>query len=74
MLKGEFDGIITTFTIVDCRYPYEYAGGHIKGAINIWEKDSLLSHFFKAPQHPNPNERHIYIFHCEFSSKRGPQM
>jgi len=32
--------------IVDCRYDYEYNGGHIKGAININTKDGIENIFF----------------------------
>lgn len=27
---GKFSNIVERFVIVDCRYPYEYEGGHIK--------------------------------------------
>lgn len=30
MLAGKFSNIVERFVIVDCRYPYEYEGGHIK--------------------------------------------
>ena len=73
LLSGKYSDV-KNFTIVDCRYPYEYNGGHITGATNIWEKDSLLTEFFRDPRHPKYDDRSIYIFHCEFSTKRGPQM
>ena len=60
-------------TIVDCRYPYEYEGGHIEGAVNIWDQNKMAQQFFeKCSQHEN--QRQIVIFHCEFSSERGPKM
>jgi len=34
------------FLIVDCRYDYEYQGGHIKGAINITSPELLEELFF----------------------------
>ncbi|XP_003384718.1 PREDICTED: M-phase inducer phosphatase-like [Amphimedon queenslandica] len=75
LLNGKHD---TKYLIVDCRYPYEYEGGHIRGAINIWEKDTLLERFFSTPTHPKSSseseERNIIVFHCEFSSKRAPEM
>ncbi|XP_057254240.1 M-phase inducer phosphatase 2-like, partial [Pezoporus wallicus] len=30
VLTGQFSGLIESCVIVDCRYPYEYEGGHIK--------------------------------------------
>lgn len=30
LLTGKFNNIVERFVIVDCRYPYEYEGGHIK--------------------------------------------
>lgn len=30
LLTGKFSNIVERFVIVDCRYPYEYEGGHIK--------------------------------------------
>lgn len=30
LLTGKFSSIVEKFVIVDCRYPYEYEGGHIK--------------------------------------------
>lgn len=74
LLKGEYHDIINEYTIVDCRYPYEYQGGHIQNAINIWEKEVLLQSYFTSPTHPDEDKRSIIIFHCEFSSKRGPEM
>jgi len=29
LLQNEFSDVVEKFTIVDCRYPYEYDGGHI---------------------------------------------
>lgn len=30
LLSGKFQGLIEKFYIIDCRYPYEYLGGHIQ--------------------------------------------
>jgi len=29
LLQNEFSDVVEKYTIVDCRYPYEYDGGHI---------------------------------------------
>ncbi|XP_009882391.1 PREDICTED: M-phase inducer phosphatase 2 [Charadrius vociferus] len=35
VLTGQFSSLIESCVIVDCRYPYGYEGGHIKGAVNL---------------------------------------
>lgn len=73
LLEGNFAEEVDRYTILDCRFPYEYDGGHIRGAKNVWMQESLLEMLFSDPlQHPQ--DRHIFILHCEFSSKRGPKM
>ncbi|CAH8478460.1 unnamed protein product [Heterobilharzia americana] len=80
--------------IVDCRYPYEYNAGHIRGAINLADWPSLCQYFFGAKQinessvtdmhslslslpkllvGPKPS-RTLFVLHCEFSSKRAPEL
>lgn len=39
-LIGKDDGK-NSFELIDCRYPYEYEGGHIKGAVSLWEEEVL---------------------------------
>ncbi|KAI6006388.1 hypothetical protein EDC04DRAFT_2782422 [Pisolithus marmoratus] len=58
----------TRYFIIDCRFDYEYSGGHIPGAINI-----------NTPQgKPKPCvsgdacKKTVLVFHCEFSAKRAP--
>ncbi|KHJ86286.1 hypothetical protein OESDEN_13968 [Oesophagostomum dentatum] len=61
------------YTLIDCRYPYEYEGGHVKCAVNVHDQDQLEKLFF--PDDPNhPIRSRIPIFYCEFSQKRGPGM
>ena len=62
--------------IVDCRFDYEFAYGHIKGAINIDNQDLVENTFL----HDLDKLRHlmtsrtIIVFHCEFSQRRGPTL
>lgn len=30
LIQGAYKDTVQSFRIIDCRYPYEYAGGHIK--------------------------------------------
>ena len=35
------------FLIIDCRFDYEYKGGHIKSALNINTPEDIEDYFFK---------------------------
>ena len=35
LLDGVYDSQIASFQVIDCRFDYEYNGGHVPGAINI---------------------------------------
>jgi len=63
------------FVLIDCRYPYEYEGGHIKHAINLHDRRKIESIFYPDDEKSftEINEK-IPIFYCEFSQKRGPRM
>ncbi|XP_024935676.1 M-phase inducer phosphatase isoform X2 [Cephus cinctus] len=79
LIHGEFYDRVGSFKIVDCRYPYEFNGGHIEGAMNLYNKElikkELLDPLTHAPQiHPDSNKRNILVFHCEFSWERGPNL
>ncbi|NXH14046.1 MPIP2 phosphatase, partial [Bucco capensis] len=75
VLTGQFSSLIESCVIVDCRYPYEYEGGHIKGAVNLPLEQDVEEFLLKKPIVPfDTSKRVIVIFHCEFSSERGPRM
>uniref|UniRef100_A0A8C6ABP3 M-phase inducer phosphatase n=1 Tax=Marmota marmota marmota TaxID=9994 RepID=A0A8C6ABP3_MARMA len=75
LLTGKFSNIVEKFVIVDCRYPYEYEGGHIKTAVNLPLERDAETFLLQHPIMPcNLDKRIILIFHCEFSSERGPRM
>ncbi|XP_072717514.1 M-phase inducer phosphatase 2 isoform X2 [Ciconia boyciana] len=75
VLAGQFSSLIESCVIVDCRYPYEYEGGHIKGAVNLPMEQDVEEFLLKKPIVPfDASKRVIVIFHCEFSSERGPRM
>jgi len=57
--------------IVDCRFNYEFDGGHIQNAINISNAEDLERLLLAQPLlSPQP----MLIFHCEYSQLRGPTM
>ncbi|KAJ7417952.1 M-phase inducer phosphatase 1 [Pitangus sulphuratus] len=74
VLTGKFESFIKQCVIMDCRYPYEYEGGHIKGAINLHMEEDVENYLLKQPIEPAENKRVIVVFYCEFSSERGPRM
>jgi rhodanese-related sulfurtransferase len=55
--------------VIDCRYPYEFEGGHIKGALNMYTEEMMHDTFIK---YPIMDKEVLIVIHCEFSSCRGP--
>ncbi|RXM90655.1 M-phase inducer phosphatase 3 [Acipenser ruthenus] len=75
VLCGEFNSLIEKYFILDCRYPYEYKGGHIKGALNLHKQEDISNFFLTKIITPTSEDKRVaVIFHCEFSSERGPKM
>lgn len=72
LLDGKYS---IDYEIIDARYPYEFNGGHIKGARNLFTKDMINEVFFGENSPPvDEKSKKILIFHCEFSSERAPAM
>lgn len=81
LMRGEFDHKVASFKVIDCRYPYEFEGGHIRGAMNLYNQDLVMEKLVNNKTEEavvldaaNEPKRHILVFHCEFSSERGPKM
>ncbi|XP_076043163.1 M-phase inducer phosphatase-like [Oratosquilla oratoria] len=77
VLGGEFSNWLASHTILDCRYPYEYEGGHIRNAIN-WPRLEMVMEFLSQkteapPRLSETTPRNILIFYCEFSAERAPR-
>lgn len=70
VLDGKYSEHYSNRLIVDCRFEYEYDGGHITGAVNHNDKEYLASRLFQEP----PEGRTLLIFHCEYSAHRAPLM
>ncbi len=70
VLQGEFKNAYDELLILDCRFPYEYAGGHIRGAQNVTSPDALEAMLFQRPV----NQRTLVILHCEYSVQRAPRL
>lgn len=54
--------------VIDCRFEYEYEGGHIENALNFNDKQLLAEKLFAAPPAPST----LVVFHCEYSVHRAP--
>lgn len=75
ILNDVYSSEIENLHIIDCRYPYEYDGGHIQTAKNLYTRTQVFNEFFRKPiQLKDSTKRNIFIFHCEFSSERAPSL
>lgn len=85
LIYGRYSNKVSDYVIIDCRYPYEFDGGHIRDAVNIHTCDQLIDRFFRPSNNrlngiPRPpclgprKKASILIFHCEFSSQRAPDL
>jgi M-phase inducer tyrosine phosphatase len=70
VLDGSFDTQFDQRMVIDCRFEYEFEGGHIDGAINYNDKEELADKLFEASL---PGKT-LLIFHCEYSAHRAPIM
>ncbi|KAJ5139153.1 uncharacterized protein N7515_004001 [Penicillium bovifimosum] len=69
LMDGKFKEHFDNILIIDCRFEYEYEGGHINGAVNYNDKDRLAGELFSAPL-----ARTALVLHCEYSAHRAPIM
>ncbi|XP_062865838.1 cell division cycle 25 homolog d isoform X2 [Trichomycterus rosablanca] len=85
LIGGQFGSVVEDFLIVDCRYPYEYDGGHIKGAVNLYTEAQIRQAFLRVEspgslrgaeevEDGGSSARRLIVFHCEFSTERGPRL
>lgn len=70
ILDSKYNGRYDQQMIVDCRFEYEFEGGHIDGAVNYSNKDLLTSQLF----HSSLSGKTLLIFYCEYSAYRAPMM
>ncbi|KAL9600735.1 MAG: hypothetical protein Q9219_002976 [cf. Caloplaca sp. 3 TL-2023] len=70
VLDGKHQSTYDQSLVVDCRFEYEFEGGHIDGAINVNNKEELANKLFD----PVSSHRTLLIFHCEYSAHRAPLM
>ena len=86
ILSGQHSTDFDEYIIIDCRFDYEYEGGHLINAKNISTKEALeqkmfpngnnftVSSNFTSSASQSFKKKQLIIFHCEFSIFRGPLM
>eukprot|EP00045_Choanoeca_perplexa_P018065 m.276723 g.276723 ORF g.276723 m.276723 type:complete len:557 (-) comp17701_c0_seq2:2747-4417(-) len=73
LIDGKYNDHFDQHVILDCRFAFEYSGGSISGALNVWLREHLISTLFGDPiVEISEGKRVAVIFHCEFSAHRGP--
>ncbi|KOS16595.1 M-phase inducer phosphatase [Escovopsis weberi] len=70
ILDGKYSERYDQRMVIDCRFEYEYDGGHIDGAVNHNDKELLTRQLFETPI----DGRSLLILHCEYSAHRAPLM
>ncbi len=80
-MRGVYDNQIASYQVIDCRFDYEYNGGHIRGAVNMNTASDIEEfHLGDNALKPAPTcggdkvKKTVLIFHCEFSEKRAPTL
>lgn len=59
--------------IIDCRYDFEYEGGHIKEA-KLIDSINMIDDYFKVSKQEESFDNIKIVFYCEFSQNRGPEI
>lgn len=70
ILDGQYNKQFDNKLIIDCRFAYEYDGGHINSAINFSDQDLLVTHCFGNPT----KVQTLIVVYCEYSVYRAPLM
>lgn len=68
VLDGHHSASYDHIKIIDCRFEYEYNGGHIDNAVNFNDKQMLTNELFNGSHSAST----LLIFHCEYSVHRAP--
>lgn len=78
--SGDFTDRVKQYLIIDCRFSYEFEGGHIAEAVNLPTVAEVEQTLLETQRPPEPSTseakpidgKTVLIFHCEFSAKRAP--
>jgi M-phase inducer tyrosine phosphatase len=72
VLNGDYNHLFAKTMVIDCRFEYEYSGGHVDGATNFNDKEQLAKQLFDPT--PSGTSTTLIILHCEYSAHRAPLM
>uniref|UniRef100_A0A8C7BBU4 M-phase inducer phosphatase 3 n=1 Tax=Neovison vison TaxID=452646 RepID=A0A8C7BBU4_NEOVI len=73
-LIGDFSKVYALPTVSGRHQDLKYISPETE-ALNLYSQEELYNFFLKKPIVPlNTQKRIIIVFHCEFSSERGPRM
>jgi hypothetical protein len=73
VLSGEYNEHYDRVIVLDCRFRYEYVGGHVQSAVHVPTLQDMEQLLQENPPTEN-GERVCIVFHCEFSKQRGPSL
>ncbi|KAF3906610.1 hypothetical protein ABW20_dc0108940 [Dactylellina cionopaga] len=75
VLDGKYSKKYDEMKIIDCRFEYEYDGGHIGGAVNINTLEDVENILLSMGMEVKPEaSKTLLIFHCEYSAHRAPRI
>lgn len=87
LVRGKYNDRYDKIIIIDCRFKYEYDGGHVTGAVHMESPAQFEQLLFSAAglKSDNPDvkaatmddliergKRIAIVLHCEFSEQRAP--
>ncbi|KAE8983933.1 hypothetical protein PF011_g20979 [Phytophthora fragariae] len=73
VLREEYEGQLAGFELLDCRFPFEFEGGSLHGAMSMCDPDAMEAKLFESTGIETCT-RTALIFFCEFSANRAPKM
>lgn len=65
-IEGAYSQYLNDIVVVDCRFEYEFEGGHIQNSINCQDWEQLENLLCTRAMH----EKTLIVLYCEFSMYR----
>jgi hypothetical protein len=75
VLDGSYSEYYHDLKILDCRFEYEFEGGHLQGALNFSDPRKLPNLVLNSTNdNAGENRVNLMIIYCEYSMDRAPKM